>query len=394
MRRTIFYAVTSVVLSPILFSCGGDGEQGNKGLTTIEVTDELYAADELYDEVEFIPLQNTIEAQMKPLGTDPLMVSIKDAVYIVTDPYLDPKIHKYSLKGEFISTFGKRGGGPGEYNNIFSLTSDGDFLHDRGQWSIHSYYDHETLKYEKTLNLSVKYADSFVKFNDNKWFYASFSEPDSTDSRYLLPFIIEDSLDSSIVKLPLKVPLIGGEIAGTGVVSKNNKLWLVPPVSDTIYTYAESDLKPEYVLDFLGKSLPESEKFKVDENDMMSLVTQQKYAFNIGSLAMADDVMMLKVFGVKRNPDGVNMQDETTIPINDLFIDIKSGQAKLAKSAVSFSDSGFTKDGYFYQLLFVERWLSHLESGFFGKHTEKLQEAVDNLTDGEDPILVKYKIKF
>ncbi|WP_226390039.1 6-bladed beta-propeller [Penaeicola halotolerans] len=393
MRRTIFYAVTSVVLSPILFSCGGDGEQGNKGLTTIEVTDELYAADELYDEVEFIPLQNTIEAQMKVFGLDPFMVSIKDAVFIVTDGYKDPKVHKYSLKGEFISNFGKRGGGPGEYESIDYLESDGKHLIIISQGNL-LYYDASTLDYVKTEKLSADMAWNFTKLEDEKWFTASFSDIEVTDGRYFRPYTIEDIASGKIDTLPIKVPLLVEEMESSGFVFSQDKLWINIPLSDTIYTYEEGSMRPIIYLNLADRNLPNSEKFISGENDVMSLLREQKYAFNIGPMTKADDVLKLKVFGVKRNPEGVNMQDETTIPINDLFINIKSGQAKLAKSAASFSDSGFTKDGYFYQLLFVERWLSHLESGFFGKHTEKLQEAVDNLTDGEDPILVKYKIKF
>ena len=41
-----------------------------------------------------------------------------------------------------------------------------------------------------------------------------------------------------------------------------------------------------------------------------------------------------------------------------------------------------------------EDWQRAIDISYFGKHEEQLLQCIENLTDEEDPIILKYKVTF
>ena len=69
-------------------------------------------------------------------------------------------------------------------------------------------------------------------------------------------------------------------------------------------------------------------------------------------------------------------------------------QVKSISSLTDIRNKGFAHGGYFYQLLHTEDWQRAEQEGYFGKYQLDLFNAIKNLSDKEDSVIIKYKVAF
>lgn len=153
------------------------------------------------------------------------------------------------------------------------------------------------------------------------------------------------------------------------------KPWLLLPLILVVFQCKSDDKKTEV------------------ESFMEKAIISQSVAFNSGNVLFTDGGVKLKIFGLKPNPE-FSIDDMTTFPFFDAFIDMKSYQVKSTPSLTDIRNKGFAHDGYFYELLQTEDWQRAEQEEYFGKYQVDLTNAIKNLSDKEDPILIKYKVAF
>ncbi|MCH7408861.1 hypothetical protein MM239_05605 [Belliella sp. DSM 111904] len=141
-----------------------------------------------------------------------------------------------------------------------------------------------------------------------------------------------------------------------------------------------------------NNNLPDKLKNEVDDV-MENVIPSQKFNFNLGSASAANDIIRILLFGIKPNNFSQDAGLES-MPLYHLYLQYPSMKYKLSSAfGSSIGKPGFSKDGYYYEVLFPEGIDFALKTDLFGKHNKKLESAMDILVDQEDPILVKYKIK-
>jgi hypothetical protein len=126
---------------------------------------------------------------------------------------------------------------------------------------------------------------------------------------------------------------------------------------------------------------------------MEKILLSQNYAFNTGQIAFSQGVLKLMVYGIEKNPN-FNQEDLSTFPFYEVFIQRETGKQKIAKALLPVRNNSYSKDGYFFQIMQQEDWQRALDREYFGRYEMKLLQAIENLSDQEDPIILKFKLHF
>lgn len=93
------------------------------GQETIPLKDALFLREckvsEYASSIEYIPLETTDDCL---IGDEfSLIVASQD---IFVHHFLEKKIYRFDKSGKFLNFIGKRGQGPGEYNDVFGIYAD------------------------------------------------------------------------------------------------------------------------------------------------------------------------------------------------------------------------------------------------------------------------------
>ncbi|EIM75126.1 hypothetical protein A3SI_14184 [Nitritalea halalkaliphila LW7] len=160
---------------------------------------------------------------------------------------------------------------------------------------------------------------------------------------------------------------------------------------DTLYVLdGEDQVRPIVHLKLGDNPMPESAKSDYEGVD--ELIMQQKYSFNVGTIAAAGDMMQLMVFGLKKNPD-MDMEDLSTAPIYNLFIRYPDMKYTVVDFVGDIERKNTAKDAFSELLSPAGVGLLERKGGLKGEHLEAFEAAQAALLDEEDPILMLFKVK-
>ncbi|WP_439475092.1 6-bladed beta-propeller [Algoriphagus formosus] len=389
-----------------LFSCSSDSEINNsENFPSFEVNERIIQSPEqVLGEVEFIPLKIPEGTPIQYFGFDPNMAISEDRIFLNTDPYMNPSIHEFDLEGNHVQSIARKGGGPNEYESIDKLG-----LTDDGRLAVISRaslleFD-EKLDIQNRINLrqvGSYFVIDFHPFEEKKWL-VSLRGTDPEEDGFFKNFAVFDRDSLTYEFLPLKsYPASGSGEAGS-IVPYEEGFLLNFGASDTIFYYSKGTIQPLLSMNSGDRSMPEENRLqpedKADE-ELERMIATQTYDFYFGNVEVAGETINTQVFGITPKPLSPSELEEmeeipADFPVYEVFIHPKKQQIKASKIVPGLGGMPFSDGEYFYRLLYTETWNQLLESGQLGeKNTQALQIASEQLIDQEDPIVIRYKIKW
>lgn len=389
-----FYHFLAFSLFSFLFSCNASTEE-DMGFREIKITEaDIISFDEVVNEIEFIPFLIPEDSPLKLSANEPHL-EIDDKIYFSTGDFRDASIHVFTLNGKYEQTFKKQGEGPEEYSYLNGIDMIDDKLaiwDDQGTFKLYNKTNFDFEGVKKLAGLYIDFIPFYHSLGDRKWILVGDFDGNVDENNYYPVFYLLDEKSEEMKTLSAKARMVTSNLfEGQIDVMSDMSQILNFGASDTIYHFKNDSLRPWVKLNLADNNLPENEK--LDPQDFFEkVVSTQAYNFNIGTALAANDVVRIGLFGIKKSANIV--PDElSTFPIQHLYIHYPSMEFKVTKAFGAFGGKGYEKDGFFYEILYADDIQNYIESNYFGKYTTQLNEAMENLVDEEDPILLKYNVK-
>lgn len=380
----------------VLFSCSTKDEESKKSLTVQINENNIIPFDEAIESIEFIPLKNDSDSPVNlNCSVWRLLVQDERIIYsTICNP--DAKIHLYDLAGEHLKTIDKAGDGPEEYQFIQGMNLIQDTLTiSVGSGVLKSFLlpDFEFIGSQK-LSESFPFLLTFLEYSPGQWLVSPMFMGELDENGTYPVFKNYNSATNSISDLPLRATALTAEISEGEIAQIDPQTHLLNyAFSDTLFLFKEGKTEAFSVIDF-GNGKMAKVDLGMDAQDFEATVVNQPYAFNMGKIWYTDSISRIKTFALSPNPD-MDISNMRSFPIHEVFINHENNQAVAFPSFAGWSNGfGDAKDGYFYDVLQTEDWIYALEKGSFGSFGEVLEKQLSELNGFEDPILIKYKVKF
>lgn len=383
-------------LGYLLFSCDSKPEKTEKSLTVPVHESAIIPFDEAIESVEFIPLKNDSDSPQN-LNCSVWRLFIQDEQIIYTticNP--NAKIHLYDPLGNHLQTIAQAGDGPEEYQVIQGMELRQDTLTiSVGGGVLKSFLlpDFNFIGSQK-LSESFPFLLNFLEYSPGEWLLSPMFMGALDENGTYPVFKNYHSKTDSISDFPLRTTILTSAISEGELAPIDTRTFVLNyAFSDTLYLFREGTIQAFSVIDFGDRQMAQ-EAMKMDPREFEGSLPKQEYAFNMGKIGYSDSVSRIKTFALSPNPE-LDMTNMRTFPIHEVFINHESNQAVAFPSFAGWSNGfGDAKDGYFYDVLQTEDWIYALEKGSFGSYGEVLENQLAELPGFEDPILIKYKIKF
>lgn len=400
-----FSTILMVVFSIISCSSPSDSTVENE-FPSFQLNESIVQnPEEVLKDVEFIPLKFPEGTPVQFFGFDPHISFAEDKIFLNTDPYMKPTIHAFDYQGNHLETIARQGGGPNEYGSIskMGVTKEGQ-LAMVSQNALLEFDEKMDIKNRLSLTSDGSYYApiSLHPWDENHWFFA-LRGPAPDEEGYFQTFALFNKDSLSYEFLPLKTfPASGSGESGAIAPYKSGYL-LNFGLSDTIFYYSEGKIRPLASINSGDRSLPMEKRTQTEDKmdeELEQMIATQPYDVNMGSIAVAGETIGTHVFGIKPMPldlAAIQEMDEAPddFPMYEVYINPEKRAIKASKIVPGLSGFAFSDGEYFYRLLYTEVWNRLLENKQLGeKHTQSLQAASDELFDEEDPIIIRYKIKW
>jgi hypothetical protein len=244
------------------------------------------------------------------------------------------------------------------------------------------------------LSESFHFLLTFLEYSPGQWLLSPMFMGELDENGTYPVFKTYNSATNSISDLPMRATALTAEISEGEIAQIDTKTHVLNyAFSDTLFLFTEGKTEAFSVIDFGDRKMAKDD-LNMDAQDFESTVVNQPYAFNMGKIQYTDSISKIKTFALSPNPD-MEMSNMRSFPIHEVFIDHESQKAVAFPSLAGWSNGfGDAKDGYFYDVLQTEDWIYALEKGSFGTFGEVLEKQLSELNGFEDPILIKYKVKF
>lgn len=395
MTNFKFVFSTFLILSFLASSCQKSKTE-NQEIQRFEInTNSVNDFDETVATVEFIPLLNNPESPINlNCSVWNLFITEKFIVYAtICNP--NAKIHFFDLNGNYLKTFDKAGEGPTEYQNLQGINLSGDTLTISVGAGVVKHYSMSDFEFigSQTIDGEIGFLSNFQQISENQWLVSPMFEGNKDENGQFNIFKIINIESKETIELPLKANQLTADISEGEIAKTTNSYLLNYAFSDTISLLEKTDSKPFAVLDFGERAISKQELNKSSE-DFESNVIQQPYAFNMGKIWYTDSIARIKTFALTKNPD-MDMSNMRTFPIHEVFLNFSTNQVSAFPSFAGWTNGkGFAAGGFFYDVLLAEDWIYAVENGLLGKYGNDLEKNLKDLGDFEDPVIVKYQIKF
>ncbi len=391
----IFYKKTFLsilIIGCLFFSC--QPKETDPRIQNFTISDQnISEIDEAISSIEFIPLKNNNETPVN-LNCSVWKLTVT-ADYYVYSTICNPeaKIHLFDHNGNYIKSLAKNGDGPEEYEVIQGTNLSQDTLSITVGAGKIKQYQFPDFNYIGTISLNEEavFVPNFTKISASKWLTSPMYDGNLDENGEFNVFKIMDSSTGQTLELPIKATPIATEI-GEGEFEKlGNSFLLNFAFSDTLFIYENGKTSPFATLDF-GDRKPNKTELKMDEAELEATVANQPFVINMGKIWQTDSISRIKTFALAKNPN-MDLANMRTFPIHEVFLNHKTNQVIAFQSLAGWSNGkGDARDGYFYDILRADDWIYALENGLLGKYGEQLENAINDLGDFEDPILIKYQV--
>jgi len=242
----------------------------------------------LFDSIEYVKLSNEPEAIVGDINK----IVIHDTCIYVLDRYKTKSLKKFSRKGAYMATIGKRGPGPEEYMEPtdFMVTADEIIVSDQFKSDLKFYDLSGIFKYAKRVPfLFLK----FSAFSSNQYIFHQITTDSNNHMQSISNWLIFET--DSTFKINDRGFFRPDDRDNNFIIENNfysykDKVFFHPTYNDTIYSISPDRLiQAEYIMDFPNGKLPEQYLLKGNEKALLKNTNEGPYAIFPGNYVPMDD---------------------------------------------------------------------------------------------------------
>lgn len=377
---------------PFAIGCQSSDNVVESDIPRISILEEhIRPFDEVVSEVKFISLRQPENAAIN-LGCVISEIIITDKIYYGTKCQGRFAVHVFDLEGNYITGLTKQGEGPEEYQVIQGIHVGSDVLSissGKGQIKQYTLPDFRFVK-EFSLGESF-FLSNFIPITDSSWLISAEYTGELDEGGQFPVYMQVDNETGSSAHLPIKAYPVAAESGEGQITTFGDRYLLNFGFSDTLFVYDGEQLAPHYIVDF-GSKHPTLDVLTAVDEEFGEIVQSQSIAINLGHIDYTEQTIQLRTFGLKKNPE-MDLEDRKTFPFHNVFIG-PDQQVAAFPLLVGLNNEGTAKDGYFYEVLQPEDWMDALENNLLGSYGAQLESYVETIPDPEEPIVIRYKVRF
>ena len=367
-------------------------------LLDINVNQELRLS-EIADTVEIILLEQTDESDVARVER---ILPYKEKYYVLSSVgFSNGRVHVFDKQGRFMQMIDKRGGGPGEYEDLqdIAINPQNDELVFMTQPKGIFRYDLEgnfisRVKGGYGMNVAVDSQGNFYKTNRCY---------EDTPDRLLM---VNDKDSVSFGKIEADNFIMVNHYSFTNEFdSHNGRVYYSYPCCDTIFDVTGGKKVPVWYIDYNGKNLPIDKIFSADKNlnESMKMMSGYVNRFRTDVFQIADDflyvgsvdgekhgIVSLYSFETGKVLSGHRLVDDMFFPDNVFtFRPFRMPVAVEGNCLLWLVDPTWILQGYEYykEKLSSEKWSEYC------KRHPQMTDICSQLNEESNPVLLKIRIK-
>ena len=367
-------------------------------LLDINVNQELRLS-EIADTVEIILLEQTDESDVARVER---ILPYKEKYYVLSSVgFSNGRVHVFDKQGRFMQMIDKRGGGPGEYEDLqdIAINPQNDELVFMTQPKGIFRYDLEgnfisRVKGGYGMNVAVDSQGNFYKTNRCY---------EDTPDRLLM---VNDKDSVSFGKIEADNFIMVNHYSFTNEFdSHNGRVYYSYPCCDTIFDVTGGKKVPVWYIDYNGKNLPIDKIFSADKNlnESMKMMSGYVNRFRTDVFQIADDflyvgsvdgekhgIVSLYSFETGKVLSGHRLVDDMFFPDNVFtFRPFRMPVAVEGNCLLWLVDPTWLLQGYEYykEKLSSEKWSEYC------KRHPQMTDICSQLNEESNPVLLKIRIK-
>ena len=363
-------------------------------LLDINVNQELRLS-EIADTVEIILLEQTDESDVARVER---ILPYKEKYYVLSSVgFSNGRVHVFDKQGRFMQMIDKRGGGPGEYEDLqdIAINPQNDELVFMTQPKGIFRYDLEgnfisRVKGGYGMNVAVDSQGNFYKTNRCY---------EDTPDRLLM---VNDKDSVSFGKIEADNFIMVNHYSFTNEFdSHNGQVYYSYPCCDTIFDVTGGKKVPVWYIDYNGKNLPIDKIFSADKNlnESMKMMSGYVNRFRTDVFQIADDflyvgsvdgekhgIVSLYSFETGKVLSGHRLVDDMFFPDNVFtFRPFRMPVAVEGNCLLWLVDPTWLLQGYEYykEKLSSEKWSEYC------KRHPQMTDICSQLNEESNPVLLK-----
>ena len=367
-------------------------------LLDINVNQELRLS-EIADTVEIILLEQTDESDVARVER---ILPYKEKYYVLSSVgFSNGRVHVFDKQGRFMQMIDKRGGGPGEYEDLqdIAINPQNDELVFMTQPKGIFRYDLEgnfisRVKGGYGMNVAVDSQGNFYKTNRCY---------EDTPDRLLM---VNNKDSVSFGKIEADNFIMVNHYSFTNEFdSHNGRVYYSYPCCDTIFDVTGGKKVPVWYIDYNGKNLPIDKIFSADKNlnESMKMMSGYVNRFRTDVFQIADDflyvgsvdgekhgIVSLYSFETGKVLSGHRLVDDMFFPDNVFtFRPFRMPVAVEGNCLLWLVDPTWLLQGYEYykEKLSSEKWSEYC------KRHPQMTDICSQLNEESNPVLLKIRIK-
>ncbi len=330
-----------------------------------------------------------LETNKQCLIGSPAKIKIfNNSIYILDN--VSKLLLEFSIEGEFIRSFGKKGKGPGEYIMPFSFDINEKtkemIIYDRARRTLLSYNLNGQFKFSTKLSFSASnfvLSESFDEYVFDTHLVGQRTNKNSDTKYYSL--IITD-LKGKVISKILETNVAQNTLMYKSMSSlyrsDNSKILFNQPFTNTIIQINKKNYSTFFEINFEGKTIPEKFNYNIKFSEFYEKIKQNKFQYldNMGGYYILNDNLF---FSAKTKESKENF-----------IYNLKSGELNLIDRKtdnLSFGFLGTKICTYKNSLVNFASPSMFINSKKFKSEKYKntlVQDIINQTKEGDNPILI------
>ncbi|MDR0574339.1 MAG: 6-bladed beta-propeller [Tannerella sp.] len=362
------------------FSCNKNEESN----TVFFNYSENVSLSEMLSDIDIIKLETSDSCQIANIKQ---MIIHKEKIFVLNFP-VGKNIFVFDMKGKFLHTIGSTGQGPGEYVLPHSISISDDILYvmDVAQNKI-MLFDSNTYEFIRDEQCKIDATYFSISKNNRAYLWSNTLEMRSKNKTYPFHLIVSDlNYNVQYTAAPMEVQT-GYHTRWTSPFTYGERnFYFVHPYQNEVYEISTDTCMLKYTVNFEGFLFPPSDFLKTNvRSDMYPKIIRESDYINQFTFFETDNYIVSNFFAKRDYYLGIfnkNRQEGICFNMKNVAIDVHAG---------CYDNPQTIDRDVFYSIIYAGRLTENKEKG---QVPDLILNKIGDIKEDDNPVILKYKIKF
>jgi hypothetical protein len=369
-----------IFLAVLCFSCNKNEESN----TVFFNYSENISLPEMLSDIEVVKLETSDSCQIASIKQ---MIIHKEKIFVLNFP-VGKNIFAFDMKGKFLHTIGRIGQGPGEYVLPHSISVSDDILYvmDVAKKKI-ILFDCNTFEFIKDEQCEIDATFFSVSKNNHAYLWSNTLEVHAKNKTYPFHLIVTDrNYNIQHIEAPMKVQT-GFLTRWTSPFTHGERIsYFVHPYQNEVYEISADTCMLKYTVNFEGFLFPPTDYLETNvKSDMYPKIIRESDYINQFTFFETDSNIVSNFYAKRDFYMGIfnkNKQYGVCFNMKNVIGDVHAG----------CYNNPQTFDGdVFYSIINVAQLAENKEKG---QVSDIILNKIGDISEYDNPVILKYKIKF